>query len=153
MGGIVEGATQLWGSIEGANAEIDAAKRQSYRERQQADMAIRSAQERGAFEAGRQRRKGTEVAAEQRSAYTASGVDATQGTAAAVQADTAALSELDAQTLSINAAREAWGYREQKRQIGENFQATAKNANQKGTAGAIGGLTKYGAGWMKMGGG
>lgn len=47
----------------------------------------------------------------QRVAFAASGQEVDSGSALDVQADTAALGELDALTIRTNAAREAWGYR------------------------------------------
>ena len=49
----------------------------------------------------------------QRSAFAAAGVDVNTGSAAEIQADTAALGEQDALTIRNNAALEAWGYRTQ----------------------------------------
>lgn len=47
----------------------------------------------------------------QRAALGASGADVNEGSALDIQADTAAMGELDALTIRTNAAREAWGYR------------------------------------------
>ncbi len=47
----------------------------------------------------------------QRASYAGQGVDVAQGSALEVQADTAYQGELDALTLRVNAAREAWGFR------------------------------------------
>jgi hypothetical protein len=75
----------------------------------QADDAIARGHE-AELRAGRQ---GKQIIGAQRAAYAASGVDVSSGTPAAVEADTQALSELDALTIKNNAALEAWGYRVQ----------------------------------------
>lgn len=152
MGGIITGSYEMYQAADQEKADIRANRTEFAREVQQANTAIQSAQEKGSFESARQRILAAQLAAKQKQAYTASGVDATQGTAAAVQADTAALGEMDAQTLAINAAREAWGYREAKHQGLENLKEKNANASRKATGAAIGGYTKAVAGWMKMGG-
>lgn len=55
------------------------------------------------------------VIGSQRAAFAASGVDINDidSTAVNVQADTAALGEMDALAIRLNAAREAWGYTSQ----------------------------------------
>lgn len=47
----------------------------------------------------------------QRAGYAAQGVELDEGTAKAVQTQSAGMGELDALTIRNNAAREAWGYR------------------------------------------
>ena len=70
---------------------------------------------------------GTQLAARQHLAYANSGVDATVGTPAQVQSQTAAMSELDALTVENNALREAWGYK----RFGLKFeQQAAMNASR-----------------------
>lgn len=49
----------------------------------------------------------------QRASFAAGGVDPNQGNAVDVTSDTASLGELDALNIRLNAAREAWGYRNQ----------------------------------------
>ncbi len=53
------------------------------------------------------------TASSQRVALAANGVDVGEGTAARVQASTAILGEIDADTVAANAVRAAWGYRSQ----------------------------------------
>lgn len=77
------------------------------------DRAADDAVSRGETAASRARLKGKMVIGSQRAALAASGVDVNTGSAADVQADTAAMSALDAQTIKNNAAREALGYKTQ----------------------------------------
>lgn len=153
MGGIVSGGLEMWSSAEGATEEKQAAALQLRRERQQADFAINSAMQKGAFESGRQRLMTSSLTAQQKTAYAQSGVDPTSGTAASVQADTAALGEKDAQQLAINAATEAWGYKVGKQQAVENAGLQSRSIDRKGIAGSLGGLSKYASGWLSLGGG
>jgi hypothetical protein len=153
ISGLVSGGMDIGTSLEQGKADAEANELQLQRERRQANVAINSAMERGNFEAGKQRLLTSQFVAKQRQAYTASGVDASSGTTAAVQADTAALGEFDAQQISINAAREAWGYREQKTQAEENWGLNERNNNRKVTAGTLGGLSKGVAGIASLGGG
>lgn len=92
-----------------------------------AQMAALDAMARGNTEAGRVRMQGTQLARKQFVAYANSGVDPTQGTAARTQEQTAALSELDAQTVQNNAAREAWGFKAK----ASEFERERKNATQR----------------------
>lgn len=77
-----------------------------------ADRAAADAVDRGNQLSGRTRVQVSQLVAKQRVAYANSGVDPNVGTAANVQADTAAAGELDAITRENNAAREAWGFKQ-----------------------------------------
>lgn len=105
---------------------------------------------RGAVAGGLARMQGTSVIAQQKVAYEASGVDSTVGTPAQVAAGTRMVSELDAQTLQNNAAREALGHATTADQYREEWKAqvAARDARrtQRGleTAGTF--LSVIGAG-------
>lgn len=60
-------------------------------------------------EAGKVRTEATKIIGEQNVAFSASGVDASVGSPAALAAYSRAQAELDAQKMKNNAAREAWG--------------------------------------------
>lgn len=68
---------------------------------------------RGRDDEGRHRLKTRSLIGSTRTAFAASGVDVNDpdSTAVNVQANIAALSEIDALTIRANAAREAWGYK------------------------------------------
>lgn len=143
MGSIIGGMTQIFTALPAAAAAQQANNDQYNRERVQADTAISQAQEQGAYASGRARIQGGQLAAKQRTAYADSGVDATTGTAAQVQSNTAALSELDAQQASINSAKQVWGYKMSRQQDFQDFsnrQATNNN-NEEGAI--LGGFSKY----------
>ena len=105
---------------------------------------------RGALAAGLARQQGTKLGAKQRVAFSNSGVDATVGTAADVIAETAMLTELDANTIRNNAAREAWGHKRtadkqtqeadfardepQRKMVGRIFATIGQSANVVGSA-------------------
>lgn len=91
--------------------ESDARRNELRNNARLADLAATDATSRGMSEAGKQRMAGSQLVAKQFVGYANSGVDPTQGTAARTQEWTRAVSELDAQTLQNNAAREAWGFK------------------------------------------
>lgn len=152
MSGIIEGSVGMFMAPEEARAEQQALKLKYERDVQAADLAIESAREKGAWESGKARILGEKLGREQMVAYANSGVDASSGTAAQVLGNTAALSELDAQQLAINAAREAWGYREQKKQLKENRDLEAGNINRKAIGQGLGSFSKALGGWLSFGG-
>lgn len=73
------------------------------------------AREQGEIEADARLREYSKLKGEQRAAYGASGVDANWGSAAAVQADTMAWGEYEAQKEIYNYGLSAWGYEQQAR--------------------------------------
>ena len=88
----------------------------------------------------------------QKLAYASNNVDATYGTAAAVQADTAATAELDAKTKKNNVAREAWGYKVQQEQAHRDYQSKSAAAQNKMTGSVLTGAGQLLGGGMSMGG-
>lgn len=148
--GLGGGISGLWdGPIQGflasnqADLNLNAARTNYQRETFQADQAINMAQEKGAFDSGKTRIQGAQVTAEQKTAYANSGVDATRGTAAQVQGNTAALNELDAQMQSINAAREVWGYKMARKQAADEWQTAQATSNAAHTGAVLGGMSKF----------
>jgi hypothetical protein len=116
-----------------------------------AELAATDAEARGGVQAGLVRMRGSRTASTQRAAYGASGADAASGTALSLYGDTAAVSELDAQTARSNAAREAWGYRTQ----AEDFRAQGALAERQAAYGAastvLGGVAQFGTSAVKAG--
>lgn len=80
---------------------------------QLADQQAADAIARGKEAETRQRQATRGLIGAQRATLAAQGIDVSTGSALDVQADTAALGELDALTIRNNAAREAFGYRVQ----------------------------------------
>lgn len=104
---------------------------------------------RGAEGVRRQRAGVRQLIGAERASMAAQGQDLEDGSAADVQADAAYLGELDAITISQNAAREAWGYRV----AGQNERIRGQIGYAEGTTRAVGtilstagslALTKYG---------
>jgi hypothetical protein len=151
IGQMAGGLMQIFSSMDEGNAESDANRRQYVREHAAANEAITGAIERGEFESGRLRMQGAMTAAKQKTAFANSGVDASSGTAANVQADTYGMGAKDAQQAQINAAREVWGFKEQKKQAGEEYESRQAGINRKQTYGILGGFTKWGAGAIGSG--
>lgn len=76
-----------------------------------AEISAEQAVEQGKVEADRYREQIEGVVGAQRAGYAGQGVDVSSGSALAVQADTAAMAEMDALQLQSNAARQAWGFK------------------------------------------
>lgn len=113
--------------------------------------AAADARVRGARSADQVRIQGQQLIGTQRAAQAASGGVVDEGSNALIQQDTAQFAELDALTISNNAAREAYGYEVQ--QV-EALQ-TAKNLRKQGRRGVltslIGGALQGGAGAYSAG--
>lgn len=151
------GALSLFGGLVGSIASAGDAERQGREDAQAfernarlARLAAMDAESRGAQEAGRARMKGTQVIGEQKVAFAASGVDVSSGSPLALMADSRMMSELDAQTLKNNAAREAWGLRME----ADDLDKQAKRSRQRGRNSAygalFGGIANFGAGAAGM---
>jgi hypothetical protein len=76
-----------------------------------AEISATQAAEQGEVEAARYKEQVEGVIGSQRAGYAGQGVDVSSGSALAVQADTAAIAEMDALQIKSNAARTAWGYK------------------------------------------
>jgi hypothetical protein len=136
VGGIIQGLSTAGFGIMQASEDAQTAYEQwSANDRTLAYNAHLAAL-RGAREAGRLRMLGAYANETQKVGYAASNVDPTSGTAAAVQADSAALTELDAQTVKNNAARDAWGFKLQRAQGIKNLQRGIQTVDRQG-AGSI----------------
>lgn len=107
-----------------------------------AAAAARDALVRGGLIEGSIRMRGSAMNSEARAAFAASGIDASSGTAADIQATTTTMSEFDAHLAQNNTLREAMGYRLQQKRFQEERsnlvdEWSAKNAqyslNQIGT--------------------
>lgn len=97
---------------------------------------------RGNREAALVRLQGSRLAGQQRVAYAASGVDATSGTPVDVMADSRLVSEMDAQQLQNNAAREAWGFRRHGLKYGQQAALEAARGSARQSATALSGASR-----------
>lgn len=97
-----------------------------------AEYQARDAEERGRISEKQARRQTEKVIGQQRVSLAGQGVDVNRGSALDVQADAAYLGELDALTIRNNAAKEAWGYRMQARDLSQR----GKQAQRQGEWGA-----------------
>jgi hypothetical protein len=95
---------------------------------------------RGGIQEQRQRLAGRKLLGRQRVGFAGQGVDVNSGTAALIQADTTAGTEMDALTIRNNAAREAYGLREGAKM--ERYKADV--ARQQGRFAAIGSIFNAG---------
>lgn len=113
MFGLKAGADVI-GGIGEANAQREQAKYQEHMYEVNAKLAEdqgKDAIQAGDLEANKLESKAGALRSTQRVSYANQGVDVNTGAAAETQADTVALSKLDALTIKNNAWRQAWGYR------------------------------------------
>ncbi len=140
VGGVYTGMQQQAAATDEWHANDALLQYQSRLSKQQAGIAE-----------GKVRMLGGKTAAAQNVAYANSGVDASTGTAAAVQANTAAQTELDAQTVKNNAAREAWGFKVKQQEAKRTYDAKMAQGTATivgGAGGVVNGFTDV----VKMGG-
>jgi len=78
-----------------------------------AELGAQSALNQGQQEVGRMTMQAGKVKSAQRAAMAANGIDLGEGNAAEVQATTDTIKEIDANTITANAVRSAFGYRTQ----------------------------------------
>lgn len=124
-------------SIVGGIAQADSASREASnnaaeleRSAKQAERARLDAIRRGSMAESQRRMEVGRTLAAQQVGYTAAGVDASTGTAAAVADASSRLGELDALTIRANAMREAFGHQEMAR----GLTMRAKNTRDQGSA-------------------
>lgn len=98
------------------------------------ELQAQDAERRGNIAANRTRAAGRRIIGSQRAALAAQGVDVSTGSAVDVQEDTAYQAELDAQQITANAWREAWGLRTQSQE--RLFQGRTAEMAGKQTAAA-----------------
>src|ERR1700690_2110122 len=92
--GIVQGnAYRAQGNYQNRIAQVNA---------QMSALQAADARRRGDLQAGQVLQRGQQVVSQQRTGFAASGTDVNSGSAAAVQASTQAVSQLDALTISHN---------------------------------------------------
>lgn len=136
------GASLLGGALKGSaeQRQLEAKRQADLQNQQLANAQAADALRRGAFQAGQVRQRGDQIIGQERTGYAASGVDENVGTAAAVQGETAARAELDAQTAQNNAARQAWGYKVSATQEGQQAALDEQAKSEVGTETLLGGL-------------
>jgi len=123
VGGYFSAATQK-ATLQGQAAVADTNARI-------AELGAQSVLLQGQRQVGALTLKAGQLKSSQRVAMAANGIDLGVGNAAEIQASTDIMAEIDADTLTANAVRSAWGYRTQ----AVNFQNEA--LTKRATAGAI----------------
>lgn len=131
-----------FGSSTKANLEKKVGQSQKALHKYNAQIAEIKAEDsivRGQEAETRHRTAGRGMIGASRAAFAAAGVDVNDAdsTAVNVQADIAALSEVDALTIRANAAREAWGFRAQAKDLRYRGEVAGMEGDQK----SIGTLT------------
>lgn len=106
----------LYGAIRSGNAEKEKAQfmyGQALQNTEYAEQMADDAYDRGEDIANRMRTQGRQTIGAQRAGIAAQGIAIDSGTAAALQAEAEKFSSEDAFQARVNAAREAFGYRQQ----------------------------------------
>lgn len=152
VGGMIQGIAGIWLGTEEAIADSKASIEQAQLEQAALGYNARQAEIRGNREAGRLKMLGGQARAGEKLKYIAGGEDASSGSAAAVLSDSAAMTELDAQTVRNNAAREAWGMRLQKEQSKSNLQTKLGSIQRKQYGSIASGLGSFAEGAAGKGG-
>lgn len=139
--GIVSGSIALGLSLAGGIGEAvsaaNAGAAENVKSKENAQIAERAAADalnRGEKDAGKVRTQADQVVGEQRAQYAEGGAVVSSGTAADVQAATQAQGSLEALVAKNNAAREAWGFRNQATQ----YRIAGSEAQAAGDARAAG---------------
>lgn len=130
----LSGLSSSFAAYRGAEAQKASAKYEADAARRNAglaDLEAAGALRRGADAEARHRLQVAQLAGQQRNAFAANGIALDSGSALDVLGDTAALGELDALTIRLNAEREAWGLRAGAAGIGG--QAGLASAEASGT--------------------
>jgi hypothetical protein len=149
--GVAGTVTSVVGQVKAGNAakkagEASQAAAESVAELSEYNAAVASLQaqdaiQRGAEEEARFRTGVKLLIGSQRADIAANNVDVNFGSAVDVQADAAFLGEMDALTIRVNAAREAWGYEVQ----AEDYRRQAEIQRKEGGAAAVAGRAQQSA--------
>lgn len=129
------------GAIEQSNAASSAANYQAQVARNNqaiADQNAQTALEQGQQQTLAKQQQTAQQISSERAATAASGIDPNSGSSVRIQGSTAALGALDAQTITNNAARTAWGYKTQGLDFGAEAGLLQQQASSASTAGALG---------------
>jgi len=125
--GVAGGVQQAQAQKAAGNAQEAQAKENA----KAADVQARNAVLTGQIDEDRRRQQTRRMLATQRATFAANNVDMSSGSAADILGDTAAIGEQDALLLRANAAREAWGFKVDANNYGNQgrmAKAAGKNA-------------------------
>lgn len=137
----VGAGASAYGAMESSAAQSSAANYQAQvalNNQKIADQNAQFALQTGQQEDAAKRQQTAQVTSQQRAITAASGIDPNTGSSQRIQGDTAALGELDAQTIRNNAARTAWGYQAQGANFGGQAALLQSQASDAASAGALG---------------
>lgn len=154
----VGAAVSAYGAIQQGNAAASAANYQAQVARNNQIIADQNAQfalQQGQQQEAAKQQQTAQTISDQRAVTAAAGIDPNRGSSLRIQGDTAALGELDAQTIRNNASRTAWGFQTQGANFGAQaglLQSQASNATAAGQLGAfssiIGGASSVSNKWL-----
>jgi hypothetical protein len=114
-----------------------------------AELQAKDAIDRGDAESDALRKNAKRLIGAQRVSLAAQGIEVDSGTAAAIQEDTARLSELDALQIRNNAWREAWGFKVQAQDFrNQGLMARDAARTQSNMTLVTGGINAVGTGYQ-----
>jgi hypothetical protein len=137
----VSAGVSAYGAAQSASAQSQAADYQAQvalNNQKIADQNAQVALQQGEQQEAAKREQTAQVISEQRAITAAAGIDPNQGSSRRIQGDTAALGELDAQTIRNNAARTAYGFRAQGNDFSGQASLLESQSASASSAGALG---------------
>lgn len=152
MGGLVTGPASAYLGYEQAMDDQKSILRQAELDYAAADSNRVQALNKGTYDAGKLRMEGAALQARQSTAYAGSGVTPGVGTAAQVMRNTMLQSNLDANVVENNAAREALGFKIQRDEVMTNKDAKLRANDRKMVGSILGGTAQFiGGGFSALG--
>lgn len=142
----VSASLEAFSAFQQASAQKNAADYEAQVQANNAKIAAwqrSDALQRGEVEAQQRMRQTADMLGKQRAALAASGVDLNQGSAQDLLASTAFIGQEDVNTITNNAAREAWGYDVQAQNYRNNasFERWKSKMASPGRAAAMAGVS------------
>lgn len=106
-----------------------------------ADQSAKTASAMGDREAEQAAWRNRAVLGQQRAAFAANGIDSQIGTPLELMGETAMFGEIDQQTIRMNAANDAWGFKAEAGNYRNKAKQTKWQANSDATGTILGGLS------------
>ena len=139
--GIMAGAQLENGLYQG-----QVAKNNQYIANQNADLALYK----GTQAVNASQQATAQTVGKERAGYGAGNIEVNSGTALQTQMDTARIGSIDAQTITQNAQRSAWGYQQQAAMFGAQSKADVYGGLMSGAGSLLGGGSNFASKWNSL---
>lgn len=152
-GGELALASIAAGSVLGAGAEKQAGEANANIEANNARIARQAANDalrRGAVDEQALKQRIGQIIGSQRAAYAGGGIALDSGTALAMSEDTARTGAIDVATIRLNAANEAWSYRQRAKAQDYQSKLSKKSGTQAALGSLLGGAGKFGGTYSEL---